>query len=275
MSGDGEDDFQNRDLNKEFEDLETKSSVKAAQSALEIGSGAIPFLGGLVAWLATNWSEQEQDRINEFFLAYLHMLQDEFKEKHKTFGEIVARVDLQDEKINERVKSSEYQRLFKKAFRKWDATESEQKRKIVRNILANAALAQTSSDDVVNLFLDWISLYSEFHFEVVSAIYNENGISRGAIWRKLEKPQVREDSADADLFKLVVRDLSMGSVIRQHREVDWQGNFVKKSRKPGSRGSSTLKSAFDEEEKYELTELGKQFVHYALNEITQKIEYTV
>ena len=34
-----------------------------------------------------------------------------------------------------------------------------------------------------------------------------------------------------------------------------------------------MKSAFDDNELYELTEIGKQFIHYAQNEIVPKIEY--
>jgi hypothetical protein len=32
-----------------------------------------------------------------------------------------------------------------------------------------------------------------------------------------------------------------------------------------------MKSAFDDEEPYELTELGKQFVHYVFSEVVQRI----
>ena len=125
------------------------------------------------------------------------------------------------------------------------------------------------------MFIDWIGQYSELHFRVIGAIYNSNGISRGAVWQKIGKGNVREDSADADLYKLLFRDLSAGGVVRQHRETDYYGNFVAKptgKKSPGS-GSNVLKSAFDEEEQYELTELGKQFVHYAMTELTQRIGY--
>ena len=33
-------------------------------------------------------------------------------------------------------------------------------------------------------------------------------------------------------------------------------------------------SAFDEKEGYELTELGKQFVHYAMTDLPPKIEFS-
>jgi hypothetical protein len=82
------------------------------------------------------------------------------------------------------------------------------------------ASSAVSSDDVVRMFIDWISQYSELHFQVIGAIYNSGGITRGAIWRKIGKGRVREDSADADLYKLLFRDLSTGGVIRQNRETD-------------------------------------------------------
>jgi len=72
---------------------------------------------------------------------------------------------------------------------------------------------------------------------------------------------------------LLIHDLSTGHVIRQHREVDYYGNFVKsqpKKRQPGT-ASRIMASAFDDDKEYELTELGKQFVHYTMNEIVPRI----
>jgi hypothetical protein len=126
------------------------------------------------------------------------------------------------------------------------------------------------------MFIAWINQYSEMHFHVIGAIYNSDGITRGAIWRKIGKGPVREDSADADLFKLLFRDLSTGGVSRQHREVDYYGNFVPKAskRRPKGSGPKSPVSAFDEEEGYELTELGKQFVHYAMSDLPPRIEFS-
>jgi hypothetical protein len=62
-------------------------------------------------------------------------------------------------------------------------------------------------------------------------------------------------------------------VIRQHRETDYWGNFVKKPSAKKADASGTLKSAFDDEDKYELTKLGQQFVHYAMTDLPPKIEF--
>ncbi|WP_246805020.1 hypothetical protein [Mesorhizobium mediterraneum] len=183
---------------------------------------------------------------------------------------------MKDEKIKERLESPEYQALLKKALRNWSSIDTEYKRERIRNILANAAGAKTTSDDVIKLFIDWMDLYTDFHFEVIGEIYRNPGISRGAMWDNLGKPDVREDSAEADLFKMLIRDLTLGSVVRQHRPTDYAGNFLRKplaKRSAPGHAPRTAKSAFDEVEPYELTDLGKQFVHYAMNEITAKIEF--
>lgn len=252
--------------------------AKAARGALQVAGGAVPFVGGIFSAIAGAWSEHEQEKVNRFFEQWVRMLRDELREKEATVVEIMSRINLQDEKIAARVESKEFQSLLKKTFRDWAGVESEEKRVFIRNILANAASSAISSDDVVRMFIDWIGQYSELHFQVIGAIYNSGGITRGAIWRKIGKGPVREDSADADLYKLLFRDLSTGSVIRQHRETDYYGNFIAKphaKRSPGSiGGQKTLASAFDDEDQYELTELGQQFVHYAMTELTPRIEYS-
>lgn len=246
-----------------------------ARGALQAVGGAIPYVGGIISAVAGAWSENEQEKVNNFLKYWIQMLKDEMKEKEVTMLEIMARLNLQDEKISKRIESKEYQSLVKKTFREWSGAENEEKRKYIRNILSNAAATDLSSDDVVRLFIDWINLYSELHFKVIGAIYNSNGISRGEIWKKIGKAPVREDSADADLYKLMIRDLSTGGIIRQHRETDYYGNFrakPKTTNKTTSQGK-TLTSAFDNEDLYELTSLGQQFVHYAMNELAPRIAY--
>lgn len=265
------------DKNKPAEDpLENKSKGKdVIRAGMEVVGGALPFVGGFLSAAATAWSDKEQDRVNAFFKQWLKMLAEEMAEKEKTIYEIAARLDMQDENVRKRLESPEYQALLKKAFREWSAAESEEKRTLIRNILANAGATTIVSDDIVRLFLDWLRNYSELHFKVIGVLYNQNGITRGEMWTKLGRESVQEDSADADLFKLLVRDLSMGGVIRQHKETDHNGNFIleRPSRRssPGH-GSRVAKSAFDETEQYELTKLGQQFVHYAMTDLPLKIE---
>jgi hypothetical protein len=264
-------------MNTEDKALPKSGKVaKITRGVLQVVGGAVPFAGGVLSAVAGAWSEGEQEKANRFFKHWIQMLQDELMEKEQTIIEIMARLDLQDEAIAERVESKEYQSLVRKTFREWSGAEIEDKRKYIRNILSNAAATQVTSDDVVRLFIDWINQYSEMHFQVIGAIYNSDGITRGQIWRKIGKGSVREDSADADLYKLLFRDLSAGGIIRQHREIDRFGNFISKPTQHRTKGSGPkpLVSAFDNEEGYELTALGQQFVHYAMTDLPLKIEFT-
>jgi hypothetical protein len=238
-----------------------------ARFALACLGGALPLVGGAVAGAGGAWSEAEQSHYNKVFASWLKLQEDELREIGVTIAEILSRVNLNDEKVRERLESPEYLKLIKKAFRDWSAAESEEKRVLIRNLLVNAASHKICTDDVVRMFIQWIELYSEAHFAVIKHIYKQEGSTRYAIWMGVHGERAREDSAEADLFKLLIHDLSTGHVIRQHREKDYYGNFVKATPKPRGEASTTMASAFDNEKRYELTELGKQFVRYTMEDV--------
>ncbi len=261
------------DIKKQVDDaLDSGAGPKIARFALAVLSGAVPLIGGVIGGAGGAWSEKEQADFNKLLAAWLKMQEDEIKEIGRTLVEIMIRVDQTDEVVRKRIESPEYLKLIKKAFRDWSAAESEEKRILIRNLLANAASTKLCSDDVVSLFIQWINVYSEAHFRVIREIYNKLGVTRKQIWMGIHGELVREDSAEADLFKLLIQDLTMGHVIRQQREVDYSGNFIPKTPQRSPKGTGRqYKSAFDDEEQYVLTELGKQFVHYTMNEIVPKI----
>jgi hypothetical protein len=253
--------------------LSRGAGPKVARFALACLSGAIPIAGGLIGATGGAWSEAEQDQFNKIFAAWLRLQEDEIKEIGQTLFEVFARIDQADEKVRARLESKEYLALLKKCFRDWSAAESEEKRKMIRNLLANAAGGEKlCGDDVLRLFVEWIDRYSEGHFRVIGAIYNNSGITRQEIWYQIHGRTVREDSAEADLFKLFIHDLSVGHVIRQHREKDYQGNFLKAKRTKSTGPTNPyVKSAFDDDKQYELTELGIWFVHYTMNELVPRL----
>ena len=106
---------------------------------------------------------------------------------------------------------------------------------------------------------------------MIKEIYQSQGITREQIWDRIRGSRPREDSAEADLFKMLVRDLSMGGVIRQFRETNYNGEYLKKPHRSSSHTTGVMKSAFDNEEQYELTELGKQFVHYTMTDVAPQL----
>ncbi len=265
-------DDQKDELRKHLDEaLKAGAGPKAMRFALAC-LGAVPVVGGAISGIAGTWSKKEQERFNKIFSTWLKLQEDEIKEIGITIMEVMVRLDQTDEQVRKRIESPEYLKLIKKSFRDWSAAESEEKRTLIRNLLANAASTSICSDDIIRLFIEWISRYSEGHFAVLREIYKNPGITRGQIWQNIQGEDVREDSAEADLFRLLVHDLSLGRVIRQHRETDYEGNFIKSKPQKGSGSSRTMTSAFDEDKEYELTDLGSQFIHYTMNEIVPKIE---
>jgi hypothetical protein len=260
-------------LDKDIEEaLKSGAGPAVSRFALSCLSG-IPGVGGVFSASAGAWSEAEQKRFNKMFASWLKLQEEEIKEIGFTLAEVMIRLDINDSKVQERVQSPEYLSLVKKCFRDWSAAESENKRVLLRNLLANAASCSMTNDDVIRLFIEWINKYSEAHFKVVGCIYNNSGITRAKIWHNLHGENVREDSAEADLFKTIIHDLSVGHIIRQHRNTDHLGRFIKKEPQKRSSVNSSpyMTSAFDNKKEYELTDLGRQFVHYTMNEIVPKI----
>ncbi len=233
--------------------------------------GSIPWIGGFLSASAAMNAEKDQAKINELQRQWLEDYKVKIYKLGETLEYIINRLESFDEEVMERVESEEYLNIVRKGFREWDKADTDEKRNMIRNLLTNAGATKLCPDDLVRLFLDWIDKYHEAHFKVIREIFKNKGITRAEIWNKIGEEKPKENSAEADVFKLLVDDLSLGHVIRQKREVDSFGNFIKTSRKGKSR-SRTMKSAFDDTYEHELTELGGQFVHYTMNEAVLRID---
>lgn len=233
--------------------------------------GSVPIAGGLISGIGSLWSEKEQANINSILQAWLRVQEEELESIGRTLTEVMIRLDLNEGDTINRIQSKEYVSIIKKCFRDWSASDSEEKRILLRNLLCNAAESSMTSDDVIKLFVEWIAKYSDLHFKIVNIVYRNEGYTRYQIWNELYGGRVREDSAEADLFKQLIQDLSMGHIIRQYRSTDVNGNYMRQQIRSSNNRSPYLKSAFDNEKPYVLTELGRQFVHYTMNELVPKI----
>ena len=110
---------------------------------------------------------------------------------------------------------------------------------------------------------------------MIREIYRNPGVTRYQIWESIHGEFPREDSAEADLFRLLIRDLSTGGVVRQERETTPEGEFLRRPhQRHKGRAPTTMESAFEDSKSYVLTELGKQFVHYTMTEVVQRIAGT-
>lgn len=230
---------------------------------------SIPWVGGVIAASSALHGEKEQGKINSLQRLWLEEHHKKIEELAFAIYEITERLNSTGSENDDRLSSDEYLSLVRKGFKEWDNAETHEKKQYIQKLLTNAGATTVTTDDLIRLFIDWISLYHETHFLVIKEVYKHKGITRGQIWQNLNNTQPREDSVEADLFKLLIRDLSMGGIIRQHRQTDYYGNYIKKSTK--SSKSGILKSAFDNQEQYELTELGSQFVHYTMQDVVTQI----
>lgn len=233
---------------------------------------SIPWVGGFLGATAALDAEKEQGKVNELH----HLWYEEHKEKLNELGQtitsILNRLENFDEEVKNRIESPSYLSLIRKGFRSWDQADTQEKRDLIKNLLTNAGGTKLCPDDLVRLFIEWIEHYHEAHFMVIKEIYRNPGVSRGNIWDSIHTIRPQENSAEADLYKRLIRDLSTGGVIRQHRQTNMQGQFMIKTTKGRKKSSpKTMKSAFDDQEPYELTELGKQFVHYTMDELAPQI----
>ena len=263
--------------------------LEAAQEALsdKLGDGSkrkyarfivaalssIPWIGGLIGAGASFSAEIEQGKVNELHRLWLAEHQQKARELVGTLTDIFARLENFGEEIRERIESPEYLNLVKKCFRSWDAADTQDKKQMLKKLITNACAIKLCPDDLVRLFIAWIDQYDESHFLVIKEIYRHPRSTRAQIWDTIHDVRPREDSAEADLFRYLIRDLSTGGVIRQERETDGYGNFYKRDTRGQGRETSSrvMESSFEATKPYVLTALGKQFVHYVMEDVVPQI----
>jgi hypothetical protein len=233
---------------------------------------SIPWVGGMLGASAALIAENEQGRINDLLRRWLEEHRKKIDELGATLVDMAQRLDQFGDDVEPRLQDEKYLSLVRQGFRVWDEASTDSKRDYVRRTLTNAAATKICSDDVVRMFLAWIEQYDESHFQVVRALFFNRGATRGLIWDEIHGEDVREDSPEADLFKLLIFDLSTGHVLRQIREKNSEGEFLVKRRTRRSQfPRTTVESAFEDTKPYELTALGQQFVTYVLNETVPRI----
>jgi hypothetical protein len=235
--------------------------------------GSIPWVGGFISTMASFKTESGDVKADDMRTQWLKEHQRKIELLTSTLNDIVKRFEKLGEQIDERLQSEEYLNLVRRAFRIWDQADTDEKREYIANLVANASGTRLCSDDIVRLFIDWLNIYHEAHFAVVREIYNNSGATRYDIWMEIYGQTPREDSSEADLYKLLIRDLSTGGVIRQERETTLDGKFLRKHpRRDKGPAPQTMESAFEDKKPYVLTALGQQFVSYTMTDVLRRLE---
>lgn len=235
--------------------------------------GSIPWVGGFIAASASLTAEREQQNLNDLHRLWLEEHREKIKQLSATLADIFMRLDNFGDEIQQRIESPEYMALVRKVFRLWDEADTDDKKQMLKKLITNAGAIKLVPDDLIRLFAHWIEQYHETHFVVIKEIYRHPEITRGQMWDSIHGPRPREDSAEADLFRYLIRDLNLGGVIRQTRETNMSGQFMKKDTRGQSHQnpSRVMESAFEDTKPYVLTELGKKFVHYVMEDVVTQI----
>jgi hypothetical protein len=261
-------------LRAEIDKAEPSRRSRILEKFVLAALSSIPWVGGVLSAAEAFRAEEGGHKLNHLQTQWLEEHHRKIGALAKTLQEIGNRLADLGSEIEERIQSEEYLALVRKAFRIWDESDTEEKRKLLANVLTNAAGTKLCSDDIIRIFLDWIRTYNEVHFAVMKGIYQNPGATRYDIWKSLYGENTpREDSSQADLFRYLIRELSTGGVIRQPRSTNAAGQFMRKTPQQRSSKStqSTMESSFEDTKPYVLTELGREFVHYTMNDVVKRL----
>lgn len=258
-------------IKAELEDLAPSAKKRVLEKFGLAALGSIPWVGGFISAAASLKAEEGSVKTDSLQTKWLEEHEEKMQLLGETLNEITEKFERLGDSIDERLQSDEYLDIVRKSFRAWDNSDTDEKRQYVANLVGNASGTTLCSDDVVRLFIDWLNLYHESHFSVIREIYQKPGVTRYDIWKAIRGDLPREDSAEADLYRLLIRDLSIGGVIRQERQTTRDGRFLKSKPKARKTSSKTTESAFENAKPYVLTELGAQFVHYTMEDVVTRI----
>lgn len=260
-------------IHAEIEKSEPSRKRRIIEAIALAALGSIPWIGGVIAAAASFPLDERGAHQDSLRTQWLQEHQQKLVGLRNTLQSILQRIEGLGDDIQDRIESDSYLALVRQSFREWDQAETDEKRGLIVQLVTNAAGTRLCSDDILRLFLDWIDAYHEAHFAVIREVHKNHGPTRYDIWVAVYGETIpRDDSAEADLYKMLIRDLSIGGVIRQARETDASGRFrIKTSPARRTSGKGLMESAFEDSKQYVLTELGRQFVHYTMNDLVTRI----
>lgn len=231
--------------------------------------GSIPWVGGFIGAAASYKAEVTAVKDDRLQTQWLEEHARKIAELMRSLQDIVQWFERFDGRVDTRIQSEGYLGLVRCAFRVWDRADTTDKRACVSNLVSNAASAQLCSDEVLRRFVDWLDAFHEGHFAIIRQIHHNPGTTRLLIWDAVNGVLPPEDSAEAELYRLMMRDLSTGGVIVTQTSKPRDNRLPAKVRR--HLGTVPAESAFDERQAYRLTALGRHFVHYTMTDAVARL----
>ncbi len=261
-----------RYLSGEVEASAGDPRVRTARLVAAAALSGVPWVGSVLSTAQALRDGRSSAKADELLRIWLVRHEEKLIELGRAIDEILVRLESIAHESIARMESPAYLALVTEAFRVWDEASTTEKRRLVQNLVENAGGTRVAADDVVRLFIQWIRTYHEAHFAVIREIHKDPGVTRYEIWVRIYGREVpREDSSEADLYRLLMRELSMGGVLRQARETTADGHFVKRVPQRRNPNRTTLESSFEDTKPQVLTELGREVVHYTMNELVPRL----
>jgi hypothetical protein len=142
-------------------EIATSSRRKRIFEAIALAAlGSIPWIGGVIAASASaaaSYRAGESVAEKEGLLQeWLQEHQEKLQSLRATLEQMVVRLVGFGQEVEQRITSDQYLTLVRKTFREWDTADTEEKRRLLVQLITNAAGTRIVSDDIVRLFLDWI-----------------------------------------------------------------------------------------------------------------------
>ena len=217
--------------------------------------------------------ELDQDEMNQVLKLWLQEHKEKIGELKETVNGVLSRLDGFGEEVRQRIESPEYLVLVRRAFRTWGESETLDKRQMIKQLLINAGAITLCPDDQVRLFIDWIERYHEAHFAIIREVYLHQPISKGRIWDNMHpQGRPRENSSQAGLFGYLTRELNTGGIIHLNRKTNSIGQTMRaKPSTSTANKSDTLESHFEDTKQWVLSELGKEFVRYVMEDVDPQL----
>lgn len=222
---------------------------KIAKAALS----SIPWVGGFLSTAANLRRIEARMQVNQLHRQWLEEHRVKMNRLGQTLLAIMQRLETFGEEANTRLESDIFLEVVRQGFRLWDQADNEEKRQLITRLLINAGVASVEAFERIRLYQDWIARYHAAHFGLIRVIHQRLG-------HTLEKPEKEPAAmqngnlnAAVEWQALLLRDLEAGGVIRQQKTTE-------------------AHSASMTAEDFELTALGRQFVHLTMNELVPRVD---
>ena len=168
-------------------ELSTPSRRQRIYEAIALAAlGSIPWVGGVIAAASSAAGRykdgESQAQRDDLLREWLQEHQAKLQMLRATLEQIVLRLEEFGEEVENRIRSEQYLTLVRKTFRQWDIADTDEKRRLLVQLITNAAGTRVADDDIVRLFLDWLDTYHEAHLAVVREIYKNEGPTGYDIW---------------------------------------------------------------------------------------------